>query len=73
MNNKLPDYVLINPWTVVSNNDSVVLNDSQVFNISNYIVSYVEDNHSLPSSVTVGDKSINQVGMEGHSYYFRID
>lgn len=63
MYNVLPDYVLINPWEVVSSNDSVVLDESKVFNVSNYVVSCVEDNHSLPSSVNIGDKSINQVGM----------
>ncbi|MCQ2738163.1 MAG: Ig-like domain-containing protein, partial [archaeon] len=59
-NNKLPDYVLINPWSILSNKNTIIFTPDQIINASYYIRDYIETNHTLPTTITVGAKSLNQ-------------
>ncbi|HMK54246.1 MAG TPA: pseudomurein-binding repeat-containing protein, partial [Methanobacteriaceae archaeon] len=58
-NGTLPDYITINPWSVVSNSNTVFLSYDQINNASGSVKSYVETNHMLPGSVNVNGKLVN--------------
>ena len=53
----LPDYITINPWNTVTNNSTKFINMSQIINASSNIQSYIQNNHTLPSTVTISGQS----------------
>ena len=57
-NGTLPDYITVNPWTVVSNLNTVFIGMDQVNNASGTVKSYVETNHQLPNCVTISGKQV---------------
>ncbi|MCE7698659.1 MAG: Ig-like domain-containing protein [Methanobacterium paludis] len=57
-NGTLPDYITLNPWTVVSNLNMVFIGMDQVNNASGTVKSYVETNHQLPNCVTISGKQV---------------
>ena len=58
INGTLPDYITVNPWTVVSNLNTVFMGMDQVNNASGTVKFYVETNHQLPNYVTVSGKQV---------------
>ncbi len=53
----LPDCIIVNPWSVISNPDTVFLTD-QIDNASGALKSYIESNHALPGSITISGKQV---------------
>ena len=51
--NDIPRYVTVNPWSVVSNSNTVTFNIGQVISGADTVKNYIETNHALPSSVTI--------------------
>ena len=49
----LPQSITVNPWTVISNTSTVFITTEQIKNASETVKSYVDTNHTLPSTVTV--------------------
>jgi parallel beta-helix repeat protein len=59
VNNELPQYVTVNPWSVVSNPSTVTFNVGQIISGAETVKNYVETNHVLPSSVTISGTLIS--------------
>ena len=57
-NKTTPNYITANPWTIVSNPNTVFINMDQVNNASGTVKSYVETNHQLPAYVTISGKQV---------------
>ncbi|MCE7698661.1 MAG: Ig-like domain-containing protein [Methanobacterium paludis] len=57
-NGTVPDYITVNPWTVVSNLNTVFIGMDQVNSASGTVKFYVETNHQLPDYVTVSGKQV---------------
>lgn len=55
----LPDFIVVRPWTVVSNNSTVFITMSQISNAADTVQFYVEKNHQLPSYVTITGSTVN--------------
>ncbi len=55
----LPDFIIINQWSVVSNASTVFISMDDIDNASTYIKTYIETNHQLPSTVTISGRQIN--------------
>ncbi|MGC9517427.1 MAG: pseudomurein-binding repeat-containing protein [Methanomicrobiales archaeon] len=53
VNNKLPQYVTVNPWSTISNKNTVTFNADQIIIGAETVKNYVEINHKLPNSVTI--------------------
>ena len=58
-NETLPDYITVNPWSIVSNSNTTFLSVDQINNASGTVKSYIESNHALPNSVTIAGKQIS--------------
>ena len=58
-NKTLPDYITVNPWSIVSNSNTTFLSVDQINNASGTVKSYIELNHALPNSVTIAGKQIS--------------
>ncbi len=54
----LPNYITVVPWTTVTNSNTVFLTMDQINTAAATVKSYVEINHSLPSSITIGGRQI---------------
>lgn len=54
----LPNYIIIRPWTVVSNNSTVFVTMSQINNAADTLQSYIETNHTLPNHVTISESKV---------------
>lgn len=54
----LPDFILVRPWTVVSNNNTVFVTMSQISNAADTVQFYVETNHQLPDHVTISGSTV---------------
>ena len=58
-NGILPNYITVNPWTVVSNTNTVFVNMDQICGASGTVESYVKAKHQLPDYVTISGKQVN--------------
>jgi parallel beta-helix repeat protein len=56
--NTLPEFITVDPWSVVSNSSTIFVTTDQIKNASESLKSYVETNHTLPSSVTISGRQI---------------
>ena len=54
----LPEFVMVDPWTVVSNSKTVFVTTVDIKNASETLKQYVETNHQIPSSVNVAGRQI---------------
>jgi len=59
VNNALPRHITVTPWSVVSNPNTVTFNPGQIIKGAETIVSYVEANHNLPTSVNIAGTSVS--------------
>ncbi len=59
VNNKLPQYVSVYPWNVVSNPSTITFSEYQIINAADFVKNYIETNHALPSIVNIDGNSIN--------------
>lgn len=58
INKALPQHITVNPWTVVTNPNTVTFNIGQIISGAENIVSYVEANHNLPTSINISGTNI---------------
>ena len=56
---KLPQYITVNPWAVVTNSSTVTFNGDQVISGAEKVQAYVEVNHKLPTNVTISGKTVS--------------
>lgn len=54
----LPENITVTPWSVVSSSNTVFITADQINNAAGTVKSYVEVNHRLPNSVTIGGKQV---------------
>ncbi|MDZ4172269.1 MAG: hypothetical protein CVV28_11100 [Methanobacteriales archaeon HGW-Methanobacteriales-1] len=54
----LPQNVTVNTWSAMSNNNTAFFTADQVNAAASTVKSYIEANHTLPSSVTISGKQI---------------
>jgi len=54
----LPDYVSVNPWTVVSNPNTVSFTETQIMDAAETVEYYIEANHVLPNNVAIGGYNV---------------
>jgi parallel beta-helix repeat protein len=59
VNNEIPQYVTVNPWSVVSNPNTVTFNAGQIISGAETVKTYIETNHALPSSVTISGTAVS--------------
>lgn len=59
INDYFPDEIVIYPWTTVIGTNTVFFTKNQIINAANSVKSYIETNHALPSSVSIGGKSVS--------------
>ena len=57
-NETLPNYITVNPWSVVSNSSTVFLSMDQIINASGIVQSYITLNNALPSSVVISGTQV---------------
>ena len=55
----LPDLIITDPWSVISNKDTVFYNINQVNDASNIVKSFIEVNHKLPNYVIMSGKQVS--------------
>ena len=55
---KLPNFIRIVPWTVISNNNTIFIDMHGIKNAADTVQSYIETNHQLPQHVTIGQSTI---------------
>lgn len=53
INGVLPDYIIINPWVIVSNTSTSFVSMDQINNASARVETYIETNNRLPNYVTI--------------------
>lgn len=58
-NKALPQYITVNPWTVVTNPNTMTFNTGQIISGAETVVSYVETNHNLPTSITISGTTVS--------------
>jgi len=54
----LPAYVSVNPWSVVSNLNTVSFTETQIMEAAEIVETYVETNHTLPDKVVIGGYNV---------------
>jgi parallel beta-helix repeat protein len=54
----LPQNVTVDPWSIVSNSNTVFFTADQINSAAGTVKSYIETNHALPSSVTIAGKQV---------------
>lgn len=59
VNKALPQYVTVNPWTVVSNPNTVSYNTGQIISAAETVKSHVETNNALPTSVNISGTPVS--------------
>ena len=59
INGILPDLIITDPWSVVSNKNTVFYNVNQVNDASNKVKSFIETKHKLPKDVTMSGKQVS--------------
>jgi len=57
-NNKLPDFIVVNPWSVVSNSSTKFFTTDQIKTAAGNVQNYVETNHTLPTTVNISGTSV---------------
>jgi len=55
----LPDFLIINQWSVVSNASTVFISMDDINTASTTIKTYIETNHQLPSDVNIASNQVN--------------
>lgn len=59
INGILPDLIITDPWSVVSNKNTVFYNRNQVNDASSRVKSFIETKHKLPNYVTMSGKQVS--------------
>lgn len=59
INNKLPAFITVRPWLIVSNTNTKFYSIDEIETAARIVKDYVEVNHTLPISVNISGKSIN--------------
>ncbi|MCE5214782.1 MAG: right-handed parallel beta-helix repeat-containing protein, partial [Methanobacterium sp.] len=59
VNNTLPTNILVNPWSVVINPNTVTFNKGQIIDGAETVVSYIETNHSLPNNINISGTTVS--------------
>ena len=59
INGALPDLIITDPWSVISDKNTVFYNVSQVNDASNRVKSSIEANHKLPNYITMSGKQVS--------------
>ncbi|MGL4670302.1 MAG: pseudomurein-binding repeat-containing protein [Methanobacteriaceae archaeon] len=54
----LPEYVSVNPWSVISNTSTVSFSETQIMEAAEFVEYYIEANHVLPNNVSIGGYSV---------------
>ena len=60
--NTLPDKIKLVPWSIISNNDTILAAMEEIFKKSENLVNYIENKHNLPGSIyinTTGNELIS--------------
>lgn len=65
INGVLPDLIITDPWSVISNKNTVFYNVNQVNDASNRVKSFIEVNHKLPNYVTMSGKQVSMPSFLG--------
>lgn len=59
INGVLPDFIIADPWSVVSNTNTVFYSEDQVNDAAHRVKSFIEANHRLPNYVTISGKEVS--------------
>ena len=59
INGILPDLIITDPWSVISNKNTVFYNINQVSDTSSRLKSFIDVNHKLPNYVTMSGKQVS--------------
>ena len=59
INGDLPYDITVDPWSVISNTNTLFYSIDQVNNASSTVKAYVESHHALPSSVTISGTQVS--------------
>jgi parallel beta-helix repeat protein len=59
VNNTLPPYITVNPWSVVINPNTVNFNQGQIIDGAETVISYIETNHSLPNNINISGTTVS--------------
>ncbi|MBF4467883.1 MAG: right-handed parallel beta-helix repeat-containing protein [Methanobrevibacter arboriphilus] len=54
----LPEYVSVNPWSVVSNPNTMSFTETQIMEAAETVEYYIEVNHVLPDKVVIGGYNV---------------
>jgi hypothetical protein len=58
-NGVLPDKVLVKPWKILSNPNAGPFTNNQVANAGKWVKNFVDINHQLPDTVSIGEHSVS--------------
>jgi Predicted double-glycine peptidase len=61
--NQMPSFIIINPWSVVSNSNTLFYSLDQIINASSRVQSWAEANHQLPAYVTISGRQVNMASL----------
>ena len=63
MTKKLPDYIVIYPWSTITPNSTVFIPMTGISTATDTITSYAQTQHKLPSTITVDNHKLNMAAM----------